>query len=75
MLNETITPALLTAHQVAQILNISIRTLWRLKSAGQLPETLRVGNSVRWRNEDLRKWIEQGCQTPIPRDNSPRRKG
>ncbi|MCA9012138.1 MAG: helix-turn-helix domain-containing protein [Planctomycetaceae bacterium] len=66
---------LLTARQVANLLNISTRTLWRLKSAGKIPPAIRVGNSVRWRREDLNSWIEEGCQTPISVDNVPRRKG
>ena len=66
---------LLTAGQVAEMLNISTRTLWRLKSAGKLPAAIRIGKSIRWRREDLNTWIEEGCQTPISTDNVPRRKG
>ncbi len=67
--------ALMSARQVAELLNISTRTLWRLKSAGRLPSAIRIGKSIRWRREDLNTWIEEGCQTPISTDNVPRRKG
>lgn len=66
---------LLSARQVAEMLNISTRTLWRLKSAGKLPAAIRIGKCIRWRREDLNTWIEEGCQTPISTDNVPRRKG
>ena len=54
-------PLLATAGEVACLLNISTRTLWRLRSAGQLPEPIRFGGTVRWRLEEIRKWIAEGC--------------
>jgi len=66
---------LMSAGQVAEMLNISTRTLWRLKSAGKLPAPIRIGKCVRWRREDLNTWIEEGCQIPISTDNVSRRKG
>lgn len=53
--------ALLTAKQVAAWLQISQRTLWRMRSAGQLPEPLRVGGTVRWRKDALEAWLAAGC--------------
>lgn len=75
MNTQTTVPTLLNASQVAAMLNISCRTLWRLKSAGKLPEAVRVGSSVRWRQEDLQNWIAGGCQTLESPQNVPRRKG
>lgn len=75
MSQQIVNQALLSARQVAELLNISTRTLWRLKSAGRLPAAIRIGKSIRWRREDLNTWIEEGCQTPISTDNVPRRKG
>lgn len=72
---EIVEEGLLTARQVASILNVSTRTLWRLKSAGKLPGAVRVGGSVRWRKNDLREWIAGGCQSQIVRENPIRRKG
>ncbi len=66
--------ALLSARQLAELLNISTRTLWRLKSARKIPDSIRIGASVRWRAEDVREWIAEGCQSPIPRDNLVSRK-
>ncbi|MBX9681854.1 MAG: helix-turn-helix domain-containing protein [Gemmataceae bacterium] len=54
-------PLLITADEVARLLNLSKRTLWRLLSAGKLPAPVRLGNAVRWRREEIRQWISQGC--------------
>ncbi|MGD9646360.1 MAG: helix-turn-helix transcriptional regulator [Pirellulales bacterium] len=65
---------LITANELARRLAISKRSLWRLRSAGQLPEPIRLGGAVRWRLEDIQKWIADGCPAPRGRDNVPRRK-
>lgn len=54
-------PLLLSAARVARLLEISERTLWRLRSAGKLPRPVQVGGSVRWRAEEIRRWIDAGC--------------
>jgi excisionase family DNA binding protein len=55
------TKALLNADEVAAMLGISERTLWRLLSAGKVPEPVRFGRSTRWRLADVKEWIEEGC--------------
>ena len=55
-------PLLITARKLAQLLEVSTRTLWRLRSAGQLPEPMRLGGAVRWRLDEVRAWIAGGCQ-------------
>lgn len=62
-------PALITAGELARMLHISTRTLWRMKSAGQLPPPLRLGGAVRWRVEEIRKWIADGCPLRTSPDN------
>jgi prophage regulatory protein len=52
---------LINANQFAELLNISERTLYRLKSTDQLPEPIRLGGSVRWRLSEIRGWIDKGC--------------
>lgn len=56
-----IEPTLVTATEVAKMLNVSVRTLWRLRSAKQLPTPVRLGSAVRWRFEEIRDWITAGC--------------
>jgi prophage regulatory protein len=52
---------LLSAEKVAELLDISVRTLSRLRAGRQIPSPIRVGGSVRWRIKDLETWIAKGC--------------
>ena len=67
-------PLLITAQEFADLMQLSVRTLWRLSSAGQIPEPVRIGGTVRWRRDEVHSWVEQGCPTPQPRENGSRRK-
>ena len=58
------TPLLISAEELASLLGISERTLWRLLSAGQLPQPLRLGRNTRWRLDEIRYWIDSGCPAP-----------
>lgn len=57
-------PLLATATQVAEMLCVSRRTLWRLVSGRKLPPPLRIGGAVRWRVGDIETWIAAGCPAP-----------
>ena len=62
MLREPTSEALLIqAEELAALLNVSERTLWRLLSAGKIPEPVRLGRSTRWRLDEVRQWINDGC--------------
>ena len=52
---------LITARDFARMLAISERTLYRLKSTGELPMPVILGGSVRWRLHEIRDWILEGC--------------
>lgn len=54
-------PLFVTAAELAQLLRISTRTLWRLLSAHKIPEPIRLGGAVRWRLDLVQDWIDQGC--------------
>lgn len=54
-------PLLLDANEAARLLSISSRTLWKLASAGRVPEPVRLGRSVRWRPSELQAWVDAGC--------------
>jgi excisionase family DNA binding protein len=60
--NEQDRPLLITAAELARLLQVSTRTLWRLRSAGELPEAVRLGGAVRWRLDEIKKWIAGGCR-------------
>ncbi len=55
------TPMLLNAEELARLMQISERTLWRLLSAGKVPQPVRIGRNTRWRAAEVREWIERGC--------------
>jgi prophage regulatory protein len=55
------TTPLIPAEELATMLGVSKRTIWRLLSGKQLPEPVRIGGSVRWRRDQIDRWIEQGC--------------
>ena len=50
-----------TARQFAVMLQVSRRTLWRLRSAGKIPKPMRVGGIVRWKLDDILEWMAAGC--------------
>ena len=52
---------LLSAENLAKMLDVSVRTLWRLRSSGKLPRPVKIGGSVRWRADEVREWIAEGC--------------
>ena len=52
---------LISAEKLAQMLDISVRTLWRLRAAGKMPAPVRIGGSVRWRAQEVQAWIDGGC--------------
>jgi excisionase family DNA binding protein len=61
---EEALPLLLTASQVAGLLQIGERTVWRLLSAGAIVAPVRIGGATRWRRELLERWIDAGCPRP-----------
>jgi len=53
--------AMLTVHDVAQMLNCSARTIYRLADAGKLPRPVKLNALVRWPRETIERWIAEGC--------------
>lgn len=54
-------PSLLPVTEVAKLLGLSTRTVWRLDSGGILPRPVTLGRSKRWRKEELAAWIRAFC--------------
>jgi excisionase family DNA binding protein len=54
-------PLLISVGELAMILKVSTRSVWRLLSAGKLIEPVRIGGAVRWRFQEIKDWIDQGC--------------
>lgn len=61
VMQPTPVSSLLTVAEVAAILAVSVRTVWRLNSGGQLPEAVSIGSSKRWRRDEIFAWIKTGC--------------
>ena len=57
-------PALLTVHEVADLLHCSARTVYRLADSGRMPRPVRLGALVRWRRATINDWIDAGCPAP-----------
>lgn len=52
---------LLTVKDVAAVLSVSQRQIWKLHSSGRLPASVRLARSVRWRRNELERWLSAGC--------------
>ena len=52
---------LLPVAEVARLLSMSVRTVWKLTSAGELPPpvSIRGCRSARWRRREIEDWIEE----------------
>lgn len=52
-------PLLLSAADLAQLLRVSVPTIWRLRAAGKLPRPLdALGKQlIRWDADEVRRWI------------------
>jgi len=55
-------PALLRAEEIANLLNIGLRTFWRWVAREKFPRPdLREGHVVRWRRQTVEDWLESRC--------------
>ncbi|HQR09584.1 MAG TPA: helix-turn-helix domain-containing protein [Gemmatales bacterium] len=54
---------LLTSREAAKLLGISERTLWTLTKQGKVAAA-KLGKSVRYRGEDLRRYVESCLTVP-----------
>jgi len=54
---------LVSAEEVARLLDMSVRNVRRLDATARLPAPIRIGRSVKWRREEIAQWCEAGCPT------------
>lgn len=52
---------LLTHQELAEFLNVHRATLHRWRSAEIVPEPLYIGDTPRWRSDEIEAWLEAGC--------------
>ena len=50
-------PKLLTVNDVAKLLKLSTRSIWRLVAANAMAKPIRIGGSIRWRESDVTTWL------------------
>lgn len=55
-------PAVLTADQVAQVLQISVRGFRGMVASGQFPQPIRLGRLTRWSRAAVDRWVEAQSQ-------------
>lgn len=60
----------LNVEQVAKLLGVSEKKIYRLTAAGVLP-SFRVGNAIRFDGQDMADWLRR--KKPSDDQNSPRR--
>lgn len=53
-----ITDTLLTAREVAQVLQVSIPTFWRRVADGTVPKPVKIGALSRWPRSEIMAVIE-----------------
>lgn len=58
---EQVTGELLNTEQVARLLNVGRRSVWRWSHSGRMPAPIRIGGAVRFRNSEILAWISDGC--------------
>ncbi len=51
---------LIGQDEVMEIMGVGRTTLWNMRSSGQLPSTVSLGRSVRWRLSDIERWEQMG---------------
>lgn len=48
---------LLTPKELAELLGVSIRSIWRRINDGTIPEPVRIGRLVRWHRQTIENWL------------------
>lgn len=48
---------LLKAEDLAELLGISLRSVWRRIADGSVPKPVRIGRLVRWHRQTIEKWL------------------
>jgi predicted DNA-binding transcriptional regulator AlpA len=62
MTTTQVAERLLTAQAVGEMLSLSKRQIFRMKSAGLICPPVKVGaGAIRWRQSDIEQWIAMGC--------------
>jgi predicted DNA-binding transcriptional regulator AlpA len=61
MAGSDIAPLCIDANELARLLHVSPRQVYRLRDAGRLPVPLEFGGCVRWSLLEIKDWIAAGA--------------
>ena len=50
---------LLSVREVAHMLNLGERTIWKINSTGDFPAPVRIGRAVRWDRREIEAWLAE----------------
>jgi predicted DNA-binding transcriptional regulator AlpA len=53
------TESLLSVKKVAEIVDVSVRQIWRLVADSKFPRPVHVGHSARWYWTDIQKYLDE----------------
>lgn len=63
-MSQTIDPNIrsltLDVNEVALLLGVSKRSVYRLLDAGKIPKPIKLGGAVRWRRADIELFVQVG---------------
>ena len=52
---------LVSAKELAKMLSLSKRQIFRLNSCAKIPAPIRIGGSVRWSEQEITDWLATGA--------------
>ena len=52
---------LIWAAELGNLLGVGKSTIWSWHSSGRIPQPVRIGGTTRWREEEIRQWLDAGC--------------
>lgn len=55
---------MLTRQTLAHKLGVSTKTVDRLRNQPTFPRPLTIGAALRWREEDVDRWVDSGIRQP-----------
>ncbi|MFO0014077.1 MAG: helix-turn-helix transcriptional regulator [Planctomycetota bacterium] len=63
---------LLAVDDVAAMLGVSGRHVYRLADGGRMPRPVKLGGAVRWDRQAIESWITNGCpSSPTAKGGKP----
>ena len=59
--NPPADPLVVGARELADLLRVGLRTVRSMDAAGKLPKPVKIGHSVRWSPEEIKRWLLADC--------------